>query len=391
MDKKKKLYRTLKNRALAGGLAVCMSFAGLSLTSYAGPADDVGAVSQKAGPGSGPAGTGDTAIQQVVDNSYYNQPLANPIVNPVDKYSYEQMEQDIQALAARYPGRVTVQVIGQSYDGRNIYDVIVGNPSAAKKILFQGAIHGREYIVTPLMMQQIEYLAASADGGTYLDQPMSSYLSNLAVHFVPMLNPDGVAISQLGEAGIRQDGIRQLVQAAYMMDLAEGRTTLDYATYLTRWKSNAAGVDLNHNFDADWAAITPDLTHGSYSGYKGTAPLSEPESQAINNLAQQTGFSTIINYHAMGRVLYWNTANNLAAAPSLEMAQAIAGVTGYTVLNSNGSGGFKDWMQRCANPVAGVTVEVGRSTCPVAFSEYPTIWNENKQVPALICQYVLTH
>ena len=37
---------------------------------------------------------------QQADNSYYNQTLSNPVVNPVDKYSYSQMVNDISALAS---------------------------------------------------------------------------------------------------------------------------------------------------------------------------------------------------------------------------------------------------------------------------------------------------
>ena len=62
---------------------------------------------------------------QQADNSYYNQTLSNPVVNPVDKYSYSQMVNDISALVSRYPGTVTVKSIGKSADGRDIYDVIV--------------------------------------------------------------------------------------------------------------------------------------------------------------------------------------------------------------------------------------------------------------------------
>lgn len=111
----------------------------------------------------------------------------------MDKYSYSQMVNDISALASCYPGTVTVKSIGKSADGRDIYDVIVGNPNASKKILFQGAIHAREYIVVPLMMQQLEYLAAGfTNNGTYMTQPLSNILGQVAFHFVPMLNPDGV-------------------------------------------------------------------------------------------------------------------------------------------------------------------------------------------------------
>ena len=73
------------------------------------------------------------------------------------------------------------------------------------------------------------------------------------------------------------------------------------------------------------------------------------------------------------------------------MAVTASGVTGYQILGSKGVGGLKDWLQRESSPIAGITIEVGRSACPVAFSEYPTIWEQNKQIPILFCHYILTH
>lgn len=369
-------------------LSLSLTCSGLfASAAYAGPADDASLGTQThAGPGQEAAGS----QQPAVDNLFYNQVLSDPIVKPVDKYSYGQMEQDIYLLTQRYPGKITLNVLGQSLDGRNIYDVVIGNPQASKKILIQGAIHAREYIVVPLMMQQMEYLLAGYDSGTYQNQPLSSILNQVAIHFVPMANPDGVTLSQMGENGINSEELRQTIRTAYALDTAEGRTSLDYDQYLTRWKSNARGVDLNYNFDAKWADINPELTHASSNGYKGTSPLSEPEAQALAGLIQSNSFSAIISYHAMGRVLYWDTEGNQKAAESYDMALNASAVTGYSVLSSKGVGGLKDWAQKTL-AIPGITIEVGRSVCPVAFSEYQAIWDQNKAIPALFANYVLTH
>ena len=61
-------------------------------------------------------------------------------------------------------------------------------------------------------------------------------------------------------------------------------------------------------------------------------------------------------------------------------------------MGSKGVGGFKDWMQRkYDNPVPNITLELGRSDCPVSFAEYPVIWEQNKEIPALFCHYALAH
>ncbi len=385
MNHRKKLQCFLKKSAAVGYISLSLAFSSVFAgIAYAGPADDTSLTTPSPGPGSGPG------AEVPVDNSYYNQRLSDPVVKPVDKYSYEQMEYDISALAARYGNRMTINVIGQSLDGRNIYDIIIGNPAAPKKILFQGAIHAREYIVVPLMMQQLEYMLAFYDTGTYNDQPLSSVLNNVAVHYIPMANPDGVTLSQFGESAIRSEELRQTIQNCYTLDIADARTALSYEEYLTRWKSNARGVDLNHNFDAGWDTLNPTLNHNSFTDYKGPSPLSEPESQALANLAQQNAFSAVINYHAMGRVLYWDTEGNQKAAESYDMALAASGVTGYQVLASKGVGGYKDWLQKEIRFRASRL----RSAVPPVRSHFPNTslsGIRNKQIPALFCKYIITH
>lgn len=349
-------------------------------TAYAGPAEENGTAVFRVGPSGGLS----------ADNSYYNQPVVNPVVKPVDRYSYDQMVHDLFNLAARYPGKMTLQAIGQSLDGRAIYNVIVGNPEAQTRILVQGAIHGREYIVTPLIMQQIESMLSGYDSGAYRGQKLSDLLSSASVHFVPMVNPDGVTLSQQGEAGIRSAELRQSIQTAYAMDLADGKTTLEYGEYLKRWKSNGRGVDLNYNFDADWETINSSLIHVSYATYRGPEILSEPESQTMFRLASAYPYAATVSYHAMGNVIYWDTRENKKTEESYALASAVSSVTGYTVQANQGVGGFKDWHQRSELAAPGITIEVGRTACPVEFSEYQEIWQQNKEVPALVLAQTLS-
>lgn len=349
-------------------------------TAYAGPAEENGTAVFRVGPSGGLS----------ADNSYYNQPVVNPVVKPVDRYSYDQMVHDLFNLAARYPGKMTLQAIGQSLDGRAIYNVIVGNPEAQTRILVQGAIHGREYIVTPLIMQQIESMLSGYDSGAYRGQKLSDLLSSASVHFVPMVNPDGVTLSQQGEAGIRSAELRQSIQTAYAMDLADGKTTLEYGEYLKRWKSNGRGVDLNYNFDADWEMINSSLIHVSYATYRGPEILSEPESQTMFRLASAYPYAATVSYHAMGNVIYWDTRENKKTEESYALASAVSSVTGYTVQANQGVGGFKDWHQRSELAAPGITIEVGRTACPVEFSEYQEIWQQNKEVPALVLAQTLS-
>ena len=93
----------------------------------------------------------------------------------------------------------------------------------------------------------------------------------------------------------------------------------------------------------------------------------------------------------MGNVIYWDTQNNQKAAESKALANAVHALNGYSVLGSKGVGGYKDWIQKRENAIPGITIEVGKSTCPVNFSEYETLWKQNRAVPGIVIEYVLTH
>ncbi|SFR86874.1 g-D-glutamyl-meso-diaminopimelate peptidase [[Clostridium] aminophilum] len=354
-----------------------------------------GAVTGPAGSGSssqtgGTGASGGSGTQTMQNDNYYNAGYSDSIVNPVDRYSYDQMSADMNALKAKYPNLVTVSSIGTTADGRQIYDIAIGNTGARKKILFQGAMHAREYIVVPILMRQAEnLLQGAANGGTLNGTPVSSLLQNMCIHFIPMTNPDGVSLSQFGLGGIGHEELRNGIQQMYAQDLAEGVTQVSFEEYLRRWKSNARGVDLNRNFDAGWAEKKT-VEHPSNQGYKGMAPLSETESKALADFIDREGFRAVINYHAMGDVIYWDTENNREAAVSLEFANLVHNANGYAIQSCDGVAGLKDWLQRRANSIPGITIEVGRSNAPVNFGEFSTLWEQNKMVPGLIAQSVMS-
>ncbi|MBS6951614.1 MAG: M14 family metallocarboxypeptidase [Enterocloster asparagiformis] len=349
-----------------------------------------GAVSYGAEPSYAEANAVGPGIKASVGvNDFLDQEVANPIVVAVDKYSYEQMEADIASLQTAYGDKITVNVIGTSLDGRSIYDIILGNPQAETQILMQGAIHAREYMTPLLMMQELEYALAFYDTGHYNYKSISDMLQKVAIHFVPMTNPDGVTLSQFGIDAIRSDALKQGIRDCYDRDVSLGRTSDTFEVYLTKWKANAAGVDLNYNFPYGWEELSTQLIAPSYGTYKGPAPFSEPESKALSALADQYPFAITVSYHSQGEVIYWTTSSNGAEMASNTLAAAVSVMTGYRMDSSDGKGGFKDWMQSRTNAVPGVTLEVGKTPCPVPFSEYPAVWKQNKGVWVQVLDYVV--
>ena len=121
-----------------------------------------------------------------------------------DMYTYQKMESDINLFKQKYEG-VTSDSIGTTPDGRNIYRIVIGNKDASKKILVIGAIHAREYITASVVMHQVkEMLDKRAEGDKSLDA--------VCIQYIPMLNPDGVAISQSGMAGLNKEESKKKLQ-----------------------------------------------------------------------------------------------------------------------------------------------------------------------------------
>ena len=117
--------------------------------------------------------------------------------------------------------------------------------------------------------------------------------------------------------------------------------------YLTKWKANGNGVDLNRNFDALWDVYQDPAGHPSADHYKGTEPGCEAESAALISLTREQQFSRTISYHTQGGVIYWYFAQEGELyEKSLDFGERISHLTGYD-LDGNyedlDPAGYKDW------------------------------------------------
>ena len=123
---------------------------------------------------------------------------SGPIVNPKQVYTYEIMSRDLKALASRYPDLIHLSTAGSSEYGRALWTADIGKGPAI--ILLLGSHHAREWITTintmmllDQMAQQYEQNAAVFGGYRARD-----LLDLVTFRIVPMVNPDGVALQQLG-------------------------------------------------------------------------------------------------------------------------------------------------------------------------------------------------
>lgn len=293
-------------------------------------------------------------------------------------YSYSDLVSDLALLQEMYPEWVSVRMLAKTADGREIYDIIIGEETAGKQLLINAGIHAREYITCQLVMKQTAaFLQHLQNQDVYGTISYRELLSGCALHIIPMVNPDGISISQYGLDGLQSESLRTQVTEIAALDGAAADEN-----YLTHWKANANGVDLNRNFDAQWESYVG-VQHPSSDHYKGTSIGCEAESAALISLTQEMKFVRTISYHTQGNVIYWNYAQSGELLDqTMRLAQRISDVTGYP-LDGNyeeiDAAGYKDWAISKMQ-IPSLTIEVGAETSPVPAVQFFDIWERNRCV-----------
>lgn len=304
-------------------------------------------------------------------NTYIRVILRDEINTNLQNYSYKELCSDIEALSKLYGSHFKYNIIGQSADGRNIYDIVIGNQYAGQSVLVVAQLHAREYMTSQLCMKQIEYYLQNYN--EELDGvKVSDVLNKVAIHYVPMANPDGAAISQFGFTAINDKSLRKKL------------LKMPGADNPSLWKANARGVDLNKNYP--YAYVAGQGTRGS-EGYTGPKRCSESETQAImaliNRLKNSTTVKGQINYHATGSIVFGEYEGPLKEIIN-DMYTLACDITGYTSAASyNGDsksvGNLREFVMYKKN-LPSITLEIGRSPCPLPKSEFKDVWKRNKNL-----------
>lgn len=283
---------------------------------------------------------------------------------PAAEFGYADVQSGLERLAAEYPDEVTLSSIGRSVEGRELLCAVVGGADAEYDVLIQGCIHGREGMSAYLVLSQLEYLL---EAGAPED---------VRFHFIPMVNPDGAEISRTGQLGKAQ-------RAIYEADLASGYTELGEYEYAREWKANAAGVDLNRNFDAGWQDLESRSAPSS-ENYRGTAPEDQPESRALADYTHLVMPDATLSYHTAGSLIYadYAGASESVNSASCSLGLALGAEAGYELSETEtlDGGGYKDWAASALD-IPSVTIELGYGENPQRLSAYPTVRLRNETAP----------
>ncbi|WP_318505406.1 M14 family zinc carboxypeptidase [Bacillus sp. T3] len=288
-------------------------------------------------------------------------------------YTYEQLEKDLNTLKRKYPEAISIQKIGLSELGRNIWAVKLGK--GKRGILLIGTHHGREWLTTMLLMTMMEKYAAGYQQNEAFGPYSTRIFDDIAIWFVPMLNPDGVEIQQKGLGGVpnkMQDNIFEMN---------------GYSPDFTKWKANGVGVDLNRQYPAGWRELRG-VPFPWYQFYKGKAPIQASEIKAITSFTMKVSPMIAVSYHSSGREIFWNFQNGSQVQRDQYFAEKVSLLTGYKLgmpeENAVGAG-FTDWFITTFHK-PGMTIEI----CPLVEETSPPLssfqeeWTRNKLVGLML-------
>lgn len=223
----------------------------------------------------------------------------------------------------------TLSYLGETTLGEKIPLLSKGNVARAGKVLLIGATHAREYITAYLLRDLFE-----------------QYDGDYPVDLVPMLNIDGVRLSQGGLNALTL----KLRDRITLMRINGGSTDF------SQWKANVRGVDLNVNNDAKWGQGQSNITYPAPENYIGPCPFSEVETYALKRVIDNGEYALVVCYHSKGEEVYYGFGNNYKYKAE---ASLVANGLGYKLKRTpKSSGGIKDYFTHSTGRL-GLTVEVG--------------------------------
>lgn len=195
-------------------------------------------------------------------------------------HSAYELDTELRLLAAAHPQIVRLREIGTSLEGRPIQALkISDNPGLDEgepAVLFLGCHHAREWISVEVPLLLARHLLENYA----LDPEVRSLVDRGEIWIVPLVNPDG----------------------------------LEYSIHVYRyWRKNRRansdgtfGVDLNRNYGYQWGYdnVGSSPVPGS-AVYRGSAPFSEPETEAVRRLFLSRDFRAMVSFHSFSQLILY--------------------------------------------------------------------------------------
>jgi len=189
--------------------------------------------------------------------------------------SYKECVDFFQFAQKKYPDLIQVEVIGKTWEERDIIAVSitkdVKNHKNKPALFYTGTIHAREWIGIELALAFTKHIIEHSE----YDPTLTQILETTSLYIVPCANPDGFEYSR---------------------------------NHFSFWRKNRRrnpdgtfGVDLNRNFEVGY--VKNNIM--SSNVYSGPHPFSEPETQALRDFVlAHKNIAIALDYHSQGNVFF---------------------------------------------------------------------------------------
>jgi carboxypeptidase T len=192
-------------------------------------------------------------------------------------HSAETLEEDLRQLATSRPEIAELREIGRSVEDRPIWALRIGERSqSARKLLFMGCHHAREWLAVEVPFQLADYLVKNADRN-----PVAQWLARGEIWVTSMVNPDGHEHTRVHDRLWRKNR----------------RPNPD----------GSFGVDPNRNYGYMWGTLNVSTSSHVPSDptYVGPRAFSEPETRAVRDLIGRELFRGVITYHSFSQLILY--------------------------------------------------------------------------------------
>jgi len=187
---------------------------------------------------------------------------------------------ELNFLAEAFPDTAILHVLGTSHLGKPIVALEIssdpGVDDGRPNHVHTGGTHAREWSASEYAMNLAWYLLTQYDEC----ERITNILDTTRIWILPVVNPDGVHWDQRNNPGTWRKNRRD---------------NSDYANFTGA--ANQTGVDLNRNFPYDFVLGTFNIQS---EDFRGPAPGSEPEIQALMRLYLENQIMTDISGHTFG-------------------------------------------------------------------------------------------
>ena len=250
--------------------------------------------------------------------------LQTPLVlqYPGEFHDYDEMQAEIMYFHTHAPELIDLEVIGQSYEGRDITCLRItneSNPLQKAKTLVVAHHHGREQITVEAALRFILRLL----NGYGVNPTLTEYVNTQEIYVIPSLNPDTLEHTvNLGNHWLRknlrpfdhdndgafdEDGVEDVNMDGVISGFDVYTTGGVYLyTYYEGIDNDVDGavnedpvgyVDLNRNYPSGFG--NPGSSNDPYSQvYHGPTAFSEPETDSFRNFTLDHRFAMAFSLHS---------------------------------------------------------------------------------------------